>query len=270
MPYLFDENKLNYSGNKVAIRNLVAVCNSYEEIYSNVRAQLTLAIDSVQSWYATWNGAFLSSDISCNGRDAEHQQFLKQLSIILDILYKSMDSIVMASSVPVSMETASQRYIAGTAIITRDLSDNSIGTDTSLNISPAGALWDTTFNGNAYRQLKLKYMVGRLNNIGVAFNENLPYNYISDISSVANRYINGRYSYRIGDFSPEILEVDLYNKTIGEIWENAANADSKGTIDFGTPGSFINVMRSLSRLKDQLNFSSGLLEDSRNLFNAAL
>jgi hypothetical protein len=266
MPYLFDENKLNYSGNKVAIRNLVQVCNSYEEIYSNVRAQLTLAIDSVQSWYATWNGAFLSSDVSLNGSDAEHQQFLKQLSIILDILYKSLDSIVMASSVPVSMETVSQRYVADEAIITRDV-DGTGGTDTSLN---SAIVWDTTFNGNPYRQLKLKYMVGRLNNIGVAFNENLPYDYVSDISSTSNRYINGRYSYRIGDFSPEILEVDLYSKTVGEVWENAANADSKGTVDFGTAGSFINVMRSLSRLKDQLNFSSGLLEDSRNLFNAAL
>lgn len=265
MPYLFDENKLNYSGNKVAIRNLVAVCNSYEEIYSNVRAQLTLAIDSVQSWYATWNGAFLSADISLNGQDAEHQQFCKQLSIILDILYKSLDSIVMASSVPVSMETTSQRYVAGTAIITRAL-DGTGGTDTSMN----AIVWNTTFMGNAYRQLKLKYMVGRLNNIGVAFNSNLPYDYVSDISSTNNRYINGRYSYRIGDFSPEIVEVDLWNKTVGEVWENAANADSKGTVDFGTAGSFINVMRSLTRLKDQLNFSSGLLEDSRNLFNAAL
>jgi len=265
MPYIFDENKLNYSGNKVAVRNLIAVCNAYEEIYSNVRAQLTLAIESVQSWYATWNGAFASGDVPVNGKDAEHQQFLKQLSIILDIFYTSLNSIVMASSVPVSMETVSQRYVVDGAIITRD-TDGTGGTDTSLNT----IVWGSTFNGNAYRQLKLKYMVGRLNNIGVAFHANLPYDYVSDISDNANRYINGRYAYKIGDFSTEIIEIDLFDKNIDQVWENAVSADSKSNVDFGTPGSFINLNRSLCRMKDQLNFSSGLLEDSRNLFESAI
>lgn len=270
MPYLFDESKLNYSGNKVAVRNLINVCNAYEEIYSNVRAQLTLAIDSVASWYSVWNGAFLSSDISLNGADAEHIQFLQQLSIILDTFYQSMNSIVTASTVPITMETVSQRYFVNEAIITPD-ADGSVQ-DTSQTV-----VFDTTFNKNFYRTLKLKFLVGRLNNIGVAFQPNLPYDYASDISSTANRYINGRYGYKIGNFNMEVIEVDLWGKTLADVWENAAQLDSKGTASFGTEGAsgtqaftFINVARSLARLKDQLNFSSGLLEDSRNLFSALL
>ena len=270
MPYLFDESKLNYSGNKVAVRNLIAVCNAYEEIYSNVRAQLTLAIDSVASWYSVWNGAFLSSDISLNGADAEHQQFLKQMSVILDVFYQSMRSIVTASSVPISMETVSQRYVVDEAIITPDA-------DGSVEDTSRAVVYDTTFAGNNYRTLKLKYLVGRLNNIGVAFQPNLPYDYMSDISSTNNRYINGRYGYKIGDFNMEVIEIDLWSRTLNDVFENAAQLDSKGTASFGTEGTagtgnftFINVARSLARLKDQLNFSSGLLEDSRNLFSALL
>ena len=134
-------------------------------------------------------------------------------------------------------------------------------------------VYDTTFTANSYRTLKLKYLVGRLNNIGVAFQPNLPYDYMSDISSTTNRYINGRYGYKIGDFNMEVIEVDLWNKTLSDVFENAAQLDSKGTVSFGNEGahgtqawSYINVARSLARLKDQLNFSSGLLEDSRNLF----
>lgn len=104
MPYLFDPSKLNYSGNKVAVRNLISVCNSYEEIYSNLRAQLTLARDSINSWYSVWNGAFQRTDISVNAFDPEHKQFLKQLAIILDLFYNNINSILSSSSVPVSMQ----------------------------------------------------------------------------------------------------------------------------------------------------------------------
>ena len=104
MPYLFDPSKLNYSGNKVAVRNLISVCNSYEEIYSNVRAQLTLAKDSVNSWYSVWNGAFQRTDVSINAFDAEHKQFLKQLGIILDLFYNNINSILSTCSVPITMQ----------------------------------------------------------------------------------------------------------------------------------------------------------------------
>jgi uncharacterized protein YjbI with pentapeptide repeats len=104
MPYLFDPSKLNYSGNKVAVRNLISVCNSYEEIYSNLRAQLTLARDSINSWYSVWNGAFQRTDISINAFDPEHKQFLKQLAIILDLFYNNINSILSTSSVPISMQ----------------------------------------------------------------------------------------------------------------------------------------------------------------------
>lgn len=104
MPYLFDPSKLNYSGNKVAVRNLISVCNSYEEIYSNIRAQLTLAKDSVNSWYSVWNGAFQRTDISINAFDPEHRQFLKQLGIILDLFYNNINSILSTCSVPITMQ----------------------------------------------------------------------------------------------------------------------------------------------------------------------
>lgn len=104
MPYLFDPSKLNYSGNKVAVRNLISVCNSYEEIYSNLRAQLTLARDSVNSWYSVWNGAFQRTDISINGFEPEHRQFLKQLGIILDLFYNNVNSILSTSCVPITMQ----------------------------------------------------------------------------------------------------------------------------------------------------------------------
>jgi len=104
MPYLFDPSKLNYSGNKVAVRNLISVCNSYEEIYSNLRAQLTLARDSINSWYSVWNGAFQRTDVSINAFDPEHKQFLKQLAIILDLFYNNINSILSSSSVPITMQ----------------------------------------------------------------------------------------------------------------------------------------------------------------------
>lgn len=104
MPYLFDPSKLNYSGNKVAVRNLISVCNSYEEIYSNLRAQLTLARDSVNSWYSVWNGAFQRTDVLINSNDPEHKQFLKQLGIILDLFYNNIYSILSTSSVPITMQ----------------------------------------------------------------------------------------------------------------------------------------------------------------------
>ena len=104
MPYLFDPSKLNYSGNKVAVRNLISVCNAYEEIYSNLRAQLTLARDSINSWYSVWNGAFQRTDISINAFDPEHKQFLKQLAIILDLFYNNINSILSSSSVPITMQ----------------------------------------------------------------------------------------------------------------------------------------------------------------------
>lgn len=276
MPYLFNESKLNYSGNKVAVRNLIAVCDHYNEVYSNVRAQLTLAIDSVASWHSIWNGAFLSSDVSLNGADAEHIQFLRQLSVILDVFYKSMQSIVTASSVPLSMETVSQRYIINDAIITRDL-DGGVQ-DTSQTV-----VYDETFVAKNYRELSLKFVVGRVDNIGVAFQNNLPYDFQTDISGVTNRYLNGRYAYKIGVNNTEIIEIDLFNKTLADVFENAAQLDSKGTVTFGEGDSvsgtaahgtqgftWINVARSLQRLKDQLNFSGGLLEDSRHLFEALL
>jgi len=104
MPYLFDPSKLNYSGNKVAVRNLISVCNAYEEIYSNLRAQLTLARDSINSWYSVWNGAFQRTDVSINAFDPEHKQFLKQLAIILDLFYNNINSILSSSSVPITMQ----------------------------------------------------------------------------------------------------------------------------------------------------------------------
>jgi uncharacterized protein YjbI with pentapeptide repeats len=104
MPYLFDPSKLNYSGNKVAVRNLISVCNGYEEIYSNIRAQLTLAKDSVNSWYSVWNGAFQRTDIVINPYDPEHKQFLKQLGIILDLFYNNISSILATCSVPITMQ----------------------------------------------------------------------------------------------------------------------------------------------------------------------
>jgi uncharacterized protein YjbI with pentapeptide repeats len=103
MPYLFDPSKLNYSGNKVAVRNLISVCNVYEEIYSNLRAQLTLVRDSINSWYSVWNGAFQHTDILINAFDPEHKQFLKQLAIILDLFYNNINSILSNSSVPITM-----------------------------------------------------------------------------------------------------------------------------------------------------------------------
>ncbi len=110
MPYLFDPSKLNYSGNKVAVRNLISVCNSYEEIYSNLRAQLTLARDSINSWYSVWNGAFQRTDISVNAFDPEHKQFLKQLGIILDLFYNNINSILATSSVPISMQYSNNNF----------------------------------------------------------------------------------------------------------------------------------------------------------------
>ncbi len=110
MPYLFDPSKLNYSGNKVAVRNLISVCNSYEEIYSNLRAQLTLARDSINSWYSVWNGAFQRTDISVNAFDPEHKQFLKQLAIILDLFYNNINSILSTSSVPISMQYSKNTF----------------------------------------------------------------------------------------------------------------------------------------------------------------
>jgi uncharacterized protein YjbI with pentapeptide repeats len=104
MPYLFDPSKLNYSGNKVAVRNLISVCNGYEEIYSNIRAQLTLAKDSVNSWYSVWNGAFQRTDVVINSYDPEHKQFLKQLGIILDLFYNNISSILATCSVPITMQ----------------------------------------------------------------------------------------------------------------------------------------------------------------------
>ena len=104
MPYLFDPSKLNYSGNKVAVRNLISVCNGYEEIYSNIRAQLTLAKDSVNSWYSVWNGSFQTTSVSINPYDPEHKQFLKQLAIILDLFYNNISSILSTCSVPITMQ----------------------------------------------------------------------------------------------------------------------------------------------------------------------
>lgn len=253
MPFLFDESKLNYSGNKNAVRSLLTVCSAYREIYSNARAQLTLAKDSVQSWYATWNGAFLNTDVSVNGADAEHIQFLRQLSIILGNFFEAMNSIVTSASVPVSMEHILQEI------------DNEVTIDTSLS-----SVSIATFTGNFVRTLKLKYMVGKLHNIGCAVAPANAYDFTSEISST-NRYINGHYVYKIGEFDPERIHIDLLNKTIQDIFNYALTVNSLGTETFGsTISSYGSVSNSISRLLDQLNFSAGLLEDSINLFNAAL
>lgn len=253
MPYLFDESKLNYSGNKVAIRNLIAVCNAYEEIYSNVRAQLTLARDSLQNWYSTWNGAFLNTDISLNGADAEHIQFLRQLSIILENLFEALNSIVTTASVPVSMEYVLPEIEGATT------------TDTSVN-----PVTIATFTGNFTRELKLKFMVGKLYNVGCAVDVTDAYDF-SSVIGTNNKYLNGHYIYKIGKFSPERIQVDLENKTIAEIFAFAVAIDSTGAEAFGTSiASYGSIYNSLCRLLDQLNFSGGQLEDSRNLFNAAL
>ena len=257
MPYLFDKSKLNYSSNKVAVRNLISVCNAYEEIYSNIDAQLVLASESLQSWYSVWNGAFLTSDTTLSGTDPDHIQFLKQLSIILDVFFSSVDSIVTSSSVPISMETTLMD-IASTP--------STSATDTSLSDVSI-----TTFTGNYYRTLKLKFLLGRLNNVGCALDHELPYDYIGDISSGANRYLNGHYVFRVGDFPPERIFIDLNATTLANIFAEGLPTNGVGSAEFGSSiASYGSVADSFARLKSHLAFSNGLLEDSRNLFEALL
>lgn len=258
MPYLFDESKLNYSGNKVAVRNLINVCNNYEEIYSNVRAQLVLATDSLQSWYSVWNGAFLTTTTTFDGNDPEHIQFAKQLSIILDVFYTSIDSIVTSASVPISMERTVMD-ISSLGISAVDTSDTSVN---EVSVS--------TFTGNYYRTLKLKFLLGRLNNIGCALDTEMPYDYVNATSST-NKYINGHYAYRIGDFPPERIFIDLEGVSLATIFAEGLPTNSAGAAEFGSSiATYGSVADSFARLKQHLNFSAGLLEDSRNLFQALL
>jgi hypothetical protein len=254
MPILFNQKKLNYTGNKVAVNNLIAVCNSYEEIYSNVRAQLTLARDSIQSWYSVWNGAFQRADVSLNGSDPEHQQFLRQLSIVLDLLYQNLDSIITTSTQPISMEN-----------VIMDISGNTLGDTTTTDVVAVSNL----FTGNFARQLKLKFMVGRLYNVGCALNNTNAYDYLSDIAEDSNDLINGFYGYKIGEFSTELVKVSLFNKTIQNVFDNAIQVNSSGGVTFGTTdASYGSINNSLMRMLDQINFATGLLEDCRNMFNA--
>lgn len=264
MTELYNESKLNYMGNKVAVRNLISICNSYEKIYSSMGAQLVLATNSVESWYATWNATLSDSDISLNGTNTEHRQCLQELSLILDVLYLNTNSILTTSFTPVSMTKITKNF---------DICDNIIIDDVSHN----GNINTTEFSANYYRTLKLKHLVGRLNNIGIGFNNNIPFDYISDISSNTNRYINGRYSYRIGTFGTEIIQIDLWNEAesrstlISELFNNIAITDTKGYIDFGTTHViYINLIKSLQCLKEQINFSTAILQDSRSTYQALL
>jgi len=104
MPYLFDPSKLSYSGNKIAVRNLLSVCNSYEEVYSNVRAQIVLAQGSLESWYSVWNSAFPDVDATLDPKNDEHILFVKQLGIILDMFYQNVESLATLTKTPITIQ----------------------------------------------------------------------------------------------------------------------------------------------------------------------
>lgn len=264
MSNLYDVSKLHYKGSNVAIRNIINICNSYEKIYSNIHAQLIITINSIETWHATWNGTFADKDVSLNGLDVDHRQFLQELSIILALLYKNLNSLLTTSNTPASIYKISKNF---------DICENVITTD----ISNVGLINTFEFTDNYCRELKLNHNIGSLNNIGIGFNANIPFDYINDISSNANRFINGRYAYRIGTFATQILQIDLWNETssreskIQELFNNTVATGEIGYIDFGTTHKvYINVMKSLNCLIDQLNFSTSNLQNSRSAFSALL
>jgi hypothetical protein len=142
---------------------------------------------------------------------------------------------------------------------------------------------DITYIDNMFRTLRLKYLVGRLNNIGCYCNAAQAYNYTSAIDS-KNNMIGGRYFYKIGDFTTEVISVNLLGKTIGDIFATVVGSGScsvSKNINIPKPTkpedefaiyetNATPVIETFTRMMDEINFSSGLLEDSRNLFNALL
>jgi uncharacterized protein YjbI with pentapeptide repeats len=139
------------------------------------------------------------------------------------------------------------------------------------------------YTDNIFRTLRLKYLVGRLNNIGCYCNVSQKYDFINTIR-YENSLVGGRYFFKIGDFATEVLNVSILDKTIGDIFQEVVGSglpvvptqailpkptsptDESAIYETNaTP-----IIEAFTRMMDEINFSSGLLEDSRNLFNALL
>jgi hypothetical protein len=139
------------------------------------------------------------------------------------------------------------------------------------------------YNDNIFRTLRLKYLVGRLNNIGCYCNTIQKYDFVNPII-YTNSLVGGRYFFKIGDFTTEVLSVNILDKTIGEVFQTVVGSgipiaptniilekptkpeDESAIYETNTTP----IIESFTRMMDEINFSSGLLEDSRNLFNALL
>jgi len=223
-----------YDTNEPGIRNLVDICDIYLNVYSKLKNNILVTNNSLTSWYnelvIQYDG--ITTDASLNAVFAEDRNMIAGLQNILKNQNTFFNSVKLT------------RLLNGDCIYF------------SLNL-PTG----TGIQNNQTRDIKAKYNLGTVCNLGSDISTSLvinPTDQTQDLSS--NPYVC-KYYYQIGNFPLENIEIDTKFGTsdvasVSDLYEKVFGTNNQD-------GS--SIIEKNTRLVEQLVFCINMVNDLKKM-----